>query len=70
MQRHIRKMKKKLMIWYNSLFLGRGKPSTHIAALKDIDENEIIENAPKELLRLIQRVKEKVGLVGGSNIDE
>jgi len=61
---------KKLMIWYNSLFLGRGKPSTHIAALKDIDENEIIENAPKELLRLIQRVKEKVGLVGGSNIDE
>ncbi|MCH4383257.1 AAA family ATPase [Staphylococcus haemolyticus] len=61
---------KKLMIWYNSLFLGRGKPSTHIVALKDIDENEIIENAPKELLRLIQRVKEKVGLVGGSNIDE
>lgn len=61
---------KKLMIWYNSLFLGRGKPSTHIAALKDIDENEIIENAPKELLRLIQRVKEKIGLVGGSNIDE
>lgn len=61
---------KKLMIWYNSLFLGRGKPSTHIAALKDIDEHEIIENAPKELLRLIQRVKEKVGLVGGSNIDE
>lgn len=61
---------KKLMIWYNSLFLGRGKPSTHIAALKDIDENEIIENAPKELLRLIRRVKEKVGLVGGSNIDE
>lgn len=64
------KDEKKLMIWYNSLFLGRGKPSTHIAALKDIDENEIIENAPKELLRLIQRVKEKVGLVGGSNIDE
>ncbi|PKE61569.1 ATP-dependent nuclease [Macrococcoides caseolyticum] len=61
---------KKLMIWYNSLFLGRGKPSTHIAALKDIDENEIKKNAPKELLRLIQRVKEKVGLVGGSNIDE
>ncbi|MDE9830152.1 ATP-dependent nuclease [Staphylococcus delphini] len=61
---------KMLMIWYNSLFLGRGKPSTHIAALKDIDETEIIENAPKELLRLIQRVKEKVGLVGGGNTDE
>ncbi|MCE5618748.1 AAA family ATPase [Staphylococcus pseudintermedius] len=61
---------KELMIWYNSLFLGRGKPSTHIAALKDLDETEIIENAPSELLRLIQRVKEKVGLVGGSNTDE
>ncbi|EOO11223.1 ATP-dependent nuclease [Bacillus cereus] len=55
---------KKLMIWYNSLFLGRGKPSTHIAALKDIGDSEIIKNAPKELLRLVQRVKEKVGLVG------
>ncbi|PWZ72635.1 ATP-dependent endonuclease, partial [Staphylococcus pseudintermedius] len=61
---------KELMIWYNSLFLGRGKTSTHIAALKDLDETEIIENAPSELLRLIQRVKEKVGLVGGSNTDE
>lgn len=56
--------KKKLMIWYNSLFLGRGKPSTHIAALKDIGDTEIIKNAPPELLRLVQRVKEKVGLVG------
>ncbi|MEB9686173.1 ATP-dependent endonuclease [Bacillus thuringiensis serovar pingluonsis] len=56
---------KKLMIWYNSLFLGRGKPSTHIAALKDIGDTEIIKNAPPELLRLVQRVKEKVGLVGG-----
>ncbi|MEC5307235.1 ATP-dependent nuclease [Bacillus thuringiensis] len=55
----------KLMIWYNSLFLvGRGKPSTHIAALKDIEDIEIIKGAPKELLRLVQRVKEKVGLVG------
>ena len=52
------------MIWYNSLFLGRGKPSTHIAALKDIGDTEIIKNAPPELLRLVQRVKEKVGLVG------
>lgn len=31
---------KELMIWYNSLFLGRGKTSTHIAALKDLDETE------------------------------
>ncbi|MDA2760996.1 MULTISPECIES: ATP-dependent nuclease [Bacillus] len=60
---------KELMIWYNSLFLGRGKPGTHIAALKDIGDTEILKHAPEELLRLVKRVKEKVGLVG-DNTDE
>ncbi|MDG5473622.1 AAA family ATPase [Jeotgalibacillus sp. ET6] len=51
---------KKLMIWYNSLFLGRGKPSTHIAALKDEEDTTLLENAPKELLRLLDKIKEKL----------
>lgn len=51
---------KKLMIWYNSLFLGRGKPSTHIAALKDVEDTTFLANAPKELLRLLEKIKEKV----------
>lgn len=51
---------KKLMIWYNSLFLGRGKPSTHIAALKDVEDTTFLVNAPKELLRLLEKIKEKV----------
>lgn len=60
---------KKLMIWYNSLFLGRGKPSTHIAALKDVENFTLLDNAPEELLRLIENVKIKVGVSGG-NYDE
>lgn len=52
----------KIMIWYNSLFLGRGKPSTHIAALKDINKAILIDKAPAELIRLVRRIKEKIGL--------
>lgn len=51
----------KAMIWYNSLFLGRGKPSTHIEALKEIDNDRLIEKAPPELLKLVNRIKEKIG---------
>lgn len=58
---------KRLMIWYNSLFLGRGKPSTHIAALRDIEDTTLLAEAPKELLRLVEKVKEKVGLTVGIN---
>ncbi|MEF7496545.1 AAA family ATPase [Lysinibacillus sphaericus] len=53
---------KKAMIWYNSLFLGRSKPSTHIEALKDISNEILIEKAPAELIRLVNRIKEKIGL--------
>lgn len=52
----------KRMIWYNSLFLGRGKPSTHIAALKDINNATLIDKAPAELIRLVRRIREKIGL--------
>ncbi|MED4206194.1 ATP-dependent nuclease [Neobacillus mesonae] len=47
-----------LMIWYNSLFLGRGKPSTHIEALLEVEDEDILKNAPKELLRLAERIAE------------
>jgi putative ATP-dependent endonuclease of the OLD family len=58
---------RKLMIWYNSLFLGRGKPSTHIAALKDVEDTTLLADAPKELLRLLEKIKEKLDLTGGDN---
>jgi predicted ATP-dependent endonuclease of OLD family len=46
-----------LMVWYNSLFLGRGKPSTHIDALTKISEPELLENSPELFEKLVERIK-------------
>ncbi|MBX9971138.1 AAA family ATPase [Priestia aryabhattai] len=46
-----------LMVWYNSLFLGRGKPSTHIDALTKISETELLKNSPEVFEKLIERIK-------------
>ncbi|MED4286990.1 AAA family ATPase [Priestia megaterium] len=48
---------RELMIWYNSLFLGRGKPSTHIGALTNISAEDLINNCPSELQELTNSVK-------------
>ncbi|HIF9059643.1 TPA: ATP-dependent nuclease [Photobacterium damselae] len=39
--------------WYRYLFLGRGKPSTHIRVLNKIDNKALSDNAPEELKDLI-----------------
>ncbi|AYV72439.1 AAA family ATPase [Bacillus sp. PK3-056] len=49
-----------LMVWYNSLFLGRGKPSTHIEALTKISENSLLNDCPQVLVRLLERIKLKI----------
>ncbi|QJX60879.1 AAA family ATPase [Niallia circulans] len=49
-----------LMVWYNSLFLGRGKPSTHIEALTNINEDNLLNDCPPVLERLIERIKLKI----------
>jgi putative ATP-dependent endonuclease of OLD family len=49
-----------LMIWYNSLFLGRSKPSTHIEALIEVDNNDFLSKAPKELLKLAKKIEELI----------
>lgn len=46
-----------LMVWYNSLFLGRGKPSTHIEALMTVENEDFLKAAPAELLRLAAKIK-------------
>ena len=46
-----------LMVWYNSLFLGRGKPSTHIEALMTVENEDFLKAAPEELLRLAEKIK-------------
>lgn len=44
----------KLMVWYTYFFLNRGKPSTHIAALSQLSDEELQENIPPVLQRLIE----------------
>lgn len=44
----------KLMVWYTYFFLNRGKPSTHIAALSQLSDEELKENVPPVLQRLIE----------------
>ena len=49
---------KAAMIWYKYLFLGRGKPSTHIKALAEIKPEVLREKAPKVLKRMFTRIEE------------
>ena len=42
--------------WYSYLFLGRGKPSTHILALSKLTDQQIEQSLPPVLGRLRQRV--------------
>lgn len=43
------------MIWYKYLFLSRGKPSTHLAALPNCDINEL-NDVPKPLRKIIRKI--------------
>jgi hypothetical protein len=47
-------------IWYSYLFLGRGKPSTHLLALNQLENDALGFGAPDVLRRLIQRIEQKV----------
>lgn len=51
---------KELMIWYNYLFLGRGKPSTHILAMAQIENDELKKHLPDVLKRMFGRIKEMI----------
>ncbi|SKB08781.1 Predicted ATP-dependent endonuclease of the OLD family, contains P-loop ATPase and TOPRIM domains [Prosthecobacter debontii] len=47
---------KKEFIWYSYLFLGRGKPGTHLKALNGLDDSEIASKIPPVLKRMIEKV--------------
>lgn len=51
---------KELMIWYNHLFLGRGKPSTHILAISAIPDQDLKEKMPNVLERMFDKIQEKI----------
>lgn len=46
--------------WYRYLFLGRGKPSTHVRALAQLEDSELAEDMPASLERLLEKVKEEL----------
>jgi putative ATP-dependent endonuclease of OLD family len=47
---------KKLMIWYNYHFLGRGKPTTHIQVLSSMTDEEIKGNLPQVFTEIFDRI--------------
>ena len=51
---------KSLMILYAYLFLTRGKPSTHILALSDLDKNAFDDSSPEPLKKIVEAAKEKL----------
>lgn len=46
-----------ILRWYRYLFLGRGKPSTHIRVLSQIPSDQLAQNAPDELKALVQTLQ-------------
>lgn len=52
---------KEMFIWYNYLFLGRGKPVTHLLALKEIEDCALVGNLPEPITALMNTVVNKLG---------
>lgn len=51
----------KAFAWYPYLFLDRSKPETHIAALSRIGKTTLADDAPPELVALINHLKKSLG---------
>jgi putative ATP-dependent endonuclease of the OLD family len=46
--------------WYRYLFLGRGKPTTHLRVLGGVDAERLSSDAPEELTALLDLVKNEI----------
>jgi superfamily I DNA/RNA helicase len=46
--------------WYRYLFLGRGKPSTHVRALGGVPLEQLKDRAPSPLVALLRRVNDEL----------
>jgi hypothetical protein len=45
-----------LMIWYSHLFIGRGKPVTHMKVLSDLSDEDLRNNIPQVLEWIFLRI--------------
>lgn len=43
--------------WYRYLFLGRGKPSTHVRALAQLEDDNLAEDMPASLRAILEKVQ-------------
>lgn len=46
--------------WYRYLFLGRGKPSTHVRVLSQLTQPELMAGMPQPLGRMLQKVRDTI----------
>lgn len=46
--------------WYRYLFLGRGKPSTHVRVLSRLPANDLANQAPEELRALLLAIADRL----------
>lgn len=51
---------KEFLKWYRYLFLGRGKPATHAIALQRDQSNDLKQDAPEAIKRLVKKVAHNV----------
>lgn len=49
-----------LLRWYRYLFLGRGKPSTHVRALSKLSDEQLKASAPQFLTALIEVMRKSI----------
>jgi putative ATP-dependent endonuclease of OLD family len=59
-----------LFRWYRYLFLGRGKPSTHIRVLSQMGMTEIAADAPGSLKKLLESVANKLEITSDTVVTE
>ncbi|MEZ6209975.1 MAG: hypothetical protein R3B46_01835 [Phycisphaerales bacterium] len=53
--------------WYRHLFLSRGKPTTHIKALSELEQATIRTQCPPILKKLVKRMKKELASgIGGA----
>lgn len=48
---------KELMLWYNYFFLNRGKPTTHMSVLSSMSNEELKNNTPEVITKIIKKTK-------------
>lgn len=53
---------KQLFPWYSYLFLGQGKPTTHLLALNEVNPKALNKNCPDVLKRLFVQVKKLLNI--------